>query len=275
MKKFLMLLSMLLVLASCSKVDIHDLSPNPVIDRIDSVDIIMKISNEPEVNQINTTRAYVKGDGDFTPVLPTSFKAYFVSADATPYYAKGSIVKIANVVTGDNSITLPDIKYNVYVTNMESDLKSDNTKDQEVNISSIDKSFPESNDFIYLYGYSKDLLFHNNQNTNVTLGNPYAAVCIAHNQFATGAQYNVQSSIGTKVYKDNGKWFYLYIKASNTNSTIWITGIPYNTGSYLLSRDIKPNNVYEYIVSDSKEGNKFTVSVKDFIFNTPEDIYVP
>ena len=146
-----MLLSMLLVLASCSKVDIHDLSPNPVIDRIDSVDIIMKIYNEPEVNQVNTTRAYAKGDGDFTPVLPTSFKAYFVSADATPYYAKGSIVKIANVVTGDNSITLPDIKYNVYVTNMESNLKVDNTKDKEVNISSIYKSFPESNDFIYLY----------------------------------------------------------------------------------------------------------------------------
>lgn len=278
MKKLISILLLLgvIMMSSCSKSEIIPSS------YYKEVKINLNVYNNVEITQVNNdatssinSRA-VSSVSSFVPAFPTTFKAYFVSAENTGVYSKGAIVKIVDVNTGSNDITVPDIKYNVYVTNFSVNLSSDNSKDQESILKNIQSSFPESTTSIYLYGNENDVIFHQNQNTTVTMINPYAAVCVLHNNFVTNVQYNVAplSSLATSTYKDSGEgnWFYLYLKSTNTNSTIYLQNIPYNTGSYKLMKDIKPNNVYEYIVSDDKSNNKFIVSVIDWTYNMPETI---
>jgi hypothetical protein len=270
----LLLLEVIVMVSSCSKNETNYLNPDSKEVRIN-----LNVYNNIKITQVNSNASLTRAESSpasFVPIFPTTFKAYFISAENTGVYSRGAIVKIVDVNMGNNSVTVPDIKYDVYVTNFNINLSSDKSKDQESILKDMQSSFPESTTSIYLYGNENEVIFHQNQNTTVTMVNPYAAVCVLHNNFVTNVQYNVSSSspLATSTYKDSGKgnWFYLYLKSTNTNSTIYLQNIPYNTGSYKLMKDIEPNNVYEYIVSDDKSNNKFVVSVIDWTYNTPETI---
>lgn len=218
------------------------------IIQTDGSPVIVEMNLSSGVNVGKNTRA----DGDFMADIPTSYKAFFVAAENTDVYKKGSIIKTCDVSFGDNLISLPDIKYNIYITNYNPSVPSD-----EAGIKSLLSSIPQSSTTLYLTKEDDNVIFHSNKQISETLVNNYAAVCIAANQFVTGAQYNTPASTneGTEVYKLNGNWYYLYIRADNdkamTNTTVWIKNIPYNTGSYQLAESIKPNYIYQYTLTDN------------------------
>ena len=255
MRKLLLLMCcMLFLLASCTKKEIVQTEGKGIVS------INMDLSSGV---MVSSTRA----DNDFKAELPSQFTAYFVAAENTENHKKGEIVKKCTVNIGDNQLKIPDIKYNIYISNYDTDPTT------ESDIKLMLESTPESSDVLYLTKEDDNVIFHQTKTIEETLENKYAAVCIYNNSFTTGAQYNVipTTSAGNNIYKMQDSWYYLYIKAANTNSTVWITGIPYCTGSIQLNKTIKPNYIYEYVVTDNTDC-KFTVKVNQFAGIIKEDI---
>ena len=249
MKKLLLFLSVLVfALSSCTKKEIVQNNGDGLVS------VSMDLSSGVNVSRVS------RASNDFVATVPTSYKVYFVSAEKTEEYNKGDIVKTADVVLGDNKITLPDIKYNIYVTNYVP-----STPATEADIKSMIESIPVSSSILYLVKEDDNVIFHDTKTITETLINNYAAVCIINNNFVTGAQYNTPpvNSFGMATYTLSGDWYYLYVKGTSTNTTIWLKNIPYNTGSYQLAETIEPNYIYEYTVTDDANA-KFVLKTEPF-----------
>ena len=259
MKKLLLFLSVLVfALSSCDRKEIVQNNGNGLVS------VNMDLSSGVKVSRVS------RASNDFVATVPTSYKVYFVSAEKTEEYGKGDIVKTADVVLGDNNIQLPDIKYNIYVTNYVP-----STPKTEADIKSMIESIPVSSSTLYLVKEDDGVIFHNTKTITETLVNNYAAVCILNNKFVTGAQYNTppMNSFGTATYTLSGDWYYLYVKGNSTNTTIWLKNIPYNTGSYQLKEDIEPNYIYEYTVTDDTNA-KFVLKTEPFAGVNKKDLVV-
>lgn len=191
---------------------------------------------------------------DFSPKLPSTFTAYFVATADEGDYKKGEIVRTASVNTGSNSLTIPAIHYQVYVTNYtpSADItggtfkagSSTNTEvyvdslkageEGKANLERLEANLPTSSTNLYLFGDST-ADFSNTTGTamaTVRMVNHYAAVCVAHNDFVSAVNYATDSKNADNVtmYNDGGstKWYNLYIRvnskvsdAGKTNS--WLT----------------------------------------------------
>lgn len=249
MRTRLLLLMMMVLIAfsSCEKRTIITTSKE------NTILMDMKLSSGVAIS------TYTRADNDFKAELPSQFIAYFVAAENTENHKKGDIVEKCTVSIGDNQLKIPDIKYNIYITNYNTNPST------EAEIKAMIQSTPESSDILYLTKEDDNVIFHQTKVVEETLENKYAAVCIYNNSFTTGAQYNniPSTSVGTNIYKLKDSWYYLYIKSNNTNSTIWITGIPYCTGSIQLNKTIEPNYIYEFVVTDNTNC-KFVVKVSPF-----------
>jgi len=242
MKKLLLFLSVLVfALSSCTKKEI-------VQNDGGMISVNMDLSSGIFVSK--TTRA----TSDFVPNIPTSYTAYFVAAEKTDVYNKGDIIKTIPVSLGDNKIQLPDIKYNIYISNYVPSMPAN-----ESDIKVMLQSTPEISSVIYLTKEDDGVIFHDTKTITETLINNYAAVCILANDFVTGAKYNN----GNMAYQKSNDWYYMYLKAANTNTTVWLKNIPYNTGSYQLSEAIEANYIYQYTLSDNTDC-KFVIKVKPF-----------
>jgi hypothetical protein len=260
MKKLLLFLSVLvliLALSSCTKKEI-------VQNDGGMISVNMDLSSGISVSK--KTRAAA----DFTSNIPTSYTAYFIAAEKTEVYNKGDIIKTVPVSLGDNKITLPDIKYNIYISNYLPSIPAN-----ESDIKSMIESIPVSSSILYLVKEDDNVIFHSTKTITETLENNYAAVCILNNSFVTGAQYNTPpvNSFGTATYTLSGDWYYLYIKGNSTNTTVWLKNIPYNTGSYQLAETIEANHIYQYTITDNTNC-KFIVKVDPFAGVINKDIQV-
>lgn len=172
--------------------------------------------------------------------IPTTFKAYFVSAENKGPYIIGQLITTLDVTSGIQTITVPKIKYNVYVTNYEKE-GSWYTWDDATS------QLPKSSYDLYLYG-KNEIDYSNNTVGEVEVKNPYSAVFINIQYLdpaRTPKEYN-----GNKDYKKfDDDWWYLYTR-KNHNSQVWvlmssINGSPGNK-SYQWSDDLEANKIYRF-----------------------------
>lgn len=208
---------------------------------------------------ICATRAgQTSSDSTFSPTLPTTYKAYFVAEETKGQYKSGSIVKTAAVNDGTNIITVPAMKYNIYVTNYDID-KIPNSSD-------IEASLPESSSTLYYYGSNQKDLDSNGITLDVTLSNPYAAVAIYKNGCISSTPVYKDSN----TYSESGNWYYLYIRDTKTNTKIPVNIAGYNADSYTLEKDISPDHIYQYTLSKSTSTTEGSLNI---IVNGFSNIY--
>lgn len=212
---------------------------------------------------ICATRAgQTSSDSTFSPTLPTTYKAYFVAEETKGQYKSGSIVKTAAVNDGTNIITVPAMKYNIYVTNYDID-KIPNSSD-------IEASLPESSSTLYYFGSSEKDLESDGITLDVTLSNPYATVAICKNSCVSSSPVYKDNN----TYCENGNWYYLYIRNSETDTKIPVEIEKNTTTNYTLTKDILPNHIYEYTLSRnvSTVGGSLNITVNGFTNTYSSDI---
>jgi hypothetical protein len=194
----------------------------------------------------------------FTPTLPSSFTAYFVATTDEGDYKAGEIVRTATVSTGSNSLKIPAISYQIYVTNYtpSADItggsfkagSSDNTEvyvdslkageEGKANLERLEANLPTSSTTLYLFGDSTADFSTTTGTTTATVRmvNHYAAVCVAHNDFVNAVAYDTDSKNADNIttYNDGGSanWYNLYIRvnsvvsdAGTTNSSLTLANI--------------------------------------------------
>jgi hypothetical protein len=231
-----------------------------------------------------STRSATSTPANFSADLPSQFTAYFVAAEATSEYVQGAIVRKVTVNTGSNSISVPAMKYHIYVTNYDpaNSLSTDKNSNQESAVKALEDNLPQNSTTLYLYGES-DADFSSTTstaNTTVALTNHYAAVCVANSHVeSVNYKTSTTSSQGDTAYKLNSEdtWYYMYVKApssgtTSTGLTIKVkdfSNIP-DGKEYTFSEDITADNIYQYTVNE-KGGLIITVNAFDGV--TPTTIH--
>ena len=267
------------ILTSCTKNEnyIVDGSGSLVTVQLTVKDTISLSKIVPVLNDNNqhSTRASIHtraDDGtidDFVPVIPNKYIAYFVAAEDKDSYKTGDIVKIISVNPGNNSITVPDIKYNIYVTNYNNKLSTEN------DLIDIQTKLPDASDSLYLSGDTTGVKFNNvnGGKISVSLKNLYAAVAVRNNDLTDGVTFakDILKPI-PYVLDTSKKWYYLYIKCpasvtTKTNSTITLKNCGSLT-SYPLNEDIQADHKYEFTLNH-KEGGGLYIDVSNIFKATP------
>ena len=243
MKKILSLLLLAVVFASCSK----DEQQVIIIENI-----TVQFSTKTLLDVVELPSFGTRAIEDFTPVYPDQYKAYFVSNETKGQYTKGQLIKTVDVVSGTQSITIPKLEYNVYVTNYEQEgvwYTWNNAVEQ----------MPQTSTTLYLYG-KNNIDYSVVTEGTVEVKNLYAAVMILNNEWVTGIPYSYDT--GMK-YGTMGLWYYLYIRNDNTNTKVPVVQA-YN-GNYTLKETIEANKVYQYTFNGvgNTDGN-FIVIVEEF-----------
>ncbi len=286
-------LAAIVVMGSCSKDS--DLT-NKTAESVGNVTVSLNVNSGIEVSgssssmdksTVNSTKTLTTRVGETTVTTPDPFTvdlssykytAYFVAAEAAGDYKAGDLVRKVTVTGGANSISVPAIKYNIYVTNYDPTTITPATgSNQEDAIKNIENQLPESStSILYLFGSQSDADFSNTTDATknaatVKLNNHYAAVCIAANDFVNSVSYKQTTTDKSRAcvtsYGNNNTWFYMYINTSVTkmpNSTIALQKIS-GTQSYALNKkfDQKSNplvadNVYMFTVNDDYTGGGTT-----------------
>lgn len=199
--------------------------------------------------------------------FPEKYTAYFVAAETVGMYSKGQLIKSFQVNQNANTIIVPKIKYDVYVTNYEQEgswYTWTNAEDQ----------LPQGSEILYLYGkntidYSKVLT------GGVELQNSYAAVMVLDNEWVTGIPYHYDSN---KNYFKSGDWYVLYIRNKTSNSKVPVTIPNWNSPDVIINKSIESNKIYKFIINPEVEStdseDNFTVDVTEFT-ETVEDTVNP
>ncbi|MCI1741869.1 MAG: hypothetical protein LKI18_05810 [Prevotella sp.] len=280
MKKLILrlatVMTLIMIMSSCSKDSEFTPETENSVSSSNIKEISLNLNAGIEVSEENntfsnnsetkaSTRAAVSTPANFRAELPSQFTAYFVAAEATNEYAKGAIVRKVTVSNGNNNISVPAIKYHIYVTNYDPATapNADNHSNQESAIEAIETSLPQNSTTLYLYG-KNDADFSSTTSTanaTVTLTNHYAAVCVANSHVESvkhKADQNTTISQDTD-YKLNkeGTWYYMYIKAPSsgtvlTNLDIMVKGFSDITDGkeYIFSENITADNIYQYTVNE-------------------------
>lgn len=185
---------------------------------------------------------------EYEHVFPSSYKAYFVSKQTKGQYTEGQVVKVIDVVAGDNTITIPKLDYDVYVTNYT------HSADKWYTWNNAIEQLPQSSHVLYLFGKNR-IDYSAVTEGQVELVNPYAAVMIQKNQWVSGTPKFYGDG---KDYASVTGWYLNYIRTGNTNTQVPIS-IPGNPNtSYTLNRDINANEIYQYTINGNvldKNGN--------------------
>lgn len=295
MKKFIYsiaALAAIVVMGSCSQ-DSDLTSVKSSSSKIDSVTVGLNINTGIEVSEsssnmgkstANSANTSLTRAGETTVTTPANFSvdlsnyqytAYFVAAEKTDEYVKGALVRKVTVKSGDNPISVPAMKYNIYVTNYDptTTINAATGADQEQSIEDLESQLPESStSTLYLFGSQLGADFSattatTNHKATVTLTNHYAAVCIAANDFVKSVTYKATTTNDSRTfvtdYVTNQSWYYMYINTQVTqipNSIIALQKIQ-GLESYDLnkkfdkaSHPLTADNVYQFTVSDDYTG---------------------
>lgn len=187
--------------------------------------------------------------------IPSNFKAYFIAAESKGPYTTGDLIKTLDVSTGVQTIEVPKLKYNVYVTNY------DKSGDWYIWNDAIEQ-LPKASFELYLYG--KNTIDYVTQTVGeVKVNNPYSAIFI-NKEFLDPARTPREFDGGLGEYNTfNSEWFYMFVRKRH-NSQVWITQYNGNK-SYQWSEDVVANKIYRYRFNNDpgttdEEGN-FTVIV--------------
>ena len=243
----ILMLSAIWVLSSCSK-------EKTEIYIIEEVKV--QLTAQPKL----TVKESGFRSSEYEHQYPESYTAYFVSAETKGQYTLGQLIKTITVNEGTQTVTVPKLKYDVYVTNYQKEGNWFTWNDAVAQL-------PLSSEALYLFG-KNTIDYSATDNGTVEVLNPYAAVMVLDNQYVTGAPRFYGDG---KDYVKAGDWWLRYIRLDNTN-----TKVPTTAGDYTLSRAIQPNRVYQYTIDGTvkdKDGN-FTVTVQEFGETTQETIEI-
>jgi hypothetical protein len=289
-------LAAIVVMGSCSQDS--DLTNKTASSKTtDSVTVSLNLNSGIEVSESQSpisraasTRADATSPANFAATVPTKYTAYFVAAVKTDEFAKGALVRIVDVNTGSNTISVPAIPCNIYITNYtpETALSVNATTDAEASVKALEDDLPMSSTTLYLFGKTGGVDFSKATSASVTLTNHYAAVCVQNNtnansvNYISGVAFNGTGSITylantAYVLDTNTPWYYLYIKATDTsntalantsatsNSTITLNSSAFpkdlQNSTWPLDKDITAANIYQYTVSPTNGGQGATLTV--------------
>lgn len=194
---------------------------------------------------------------DYLHLIPNEFKAYFVSKETRGQYVVGQVVAVEDVETGDNSIIIPELEYDIYVTNLIKSEEDVNNKWYTEN--NIIPHLPKASDELYLFGTTV-IDYKAVDSAEVTLENYYSAVMISNNDFVTG--YPKHNPSGEHYVDANTDWYLKYIRTNGngngnttTNTKIPISIIGHNSTIYNLNRQIEANKIYKYTIDGNVQDN--------------------
>ena len=285
-------ITILMIMSSCS--DDPELSTNIANSKnVSSItEISLNINSGIDISEDSSTftnhsatdvstRSVATTPANFSAELPSQFTAYFVAAEATSEYAEGAIVRKVTVTTGNNNISVPAIKYHIYVTNYDpADAPiADKSSNQESAAKALEDNLPQNSTTLYLYGES-DADFSSTTSTanaTVSMTNHYAAVCVASTHVESVNEGTSSAQGDAYQLNSEGTWYYMYVKApssgtTSTDLTIKVkdfSNIP-DGKEYTFSEDITADNIYQYTVNE-KGGLIITVNAFDGV--TPTTIH--
>lgn len=186
-------------------------------------------------------------DNSYVHIMPTSYKAYFVADETRGQYTQGQVVKTITVTEGMNSITIPKLKFKVYVTNYLKPNGNESQPNAWYTWSTAVDQLPQTSHTLNLYGFNS-IDYSINTVGSVTVTNPYSAVMIKANQWVNGVpmSYDTQQNY---FLDSTTNWYILYIRNNNTNTKVPIS-IPGNPNThYTLSKSIVANKIYQYEIN--------------------------
>src|SRR5690606_22272381 len=166
----------MVLFASCNKTENNYYTVEQVTVQFNSKELL-----ETEVKPFSSKSSAARADvnAEYEHVFPLSYKAYFVSKQTKGEYTQGQVVKVIDVVAGNNTITIPKLDYDVYVTNYS------HTADKWYTWSDAIQQLPQSSHTLYLFGKNR-IDYSTVTEGQVELSNPYAAVMIKKNQWLNG-----------------------------------------------------------------------------------------
>jgi hypothetical protein len=202
---------------------------------------------------IVATRAIVNGVNvpDFVPEVPKQFTAYLIANENKNGYSINQFVDSVTVHTGSNHITVPAMKYRVYVSNykypgMETNTWSWGNWYSGEFSNPMEWPFPGSSTILYLYGKNENMDFTNGAVGEIQMTNPYAAVCVYKNEYVKTPPIAYTNE---EYFSQKGNWYYTYINcASSLTTNIGIRIIP-NWWYTTFNDNISANQIYQYIFS--------------------------
>lgn len=220
--------------SSCTKTENHYYTVENVTVQFKSKELLETVV-KPFGKSASTTTAVT----EYEHVFPSSYKAYFVSKETKGQYTEGQVVKVIDVTAGTNTITVPKLNYDVYVTNYTHSAEKWYTWNNAID------QLPQSSHVLYLYGKNR-IDYSTALEGQVELTNPYSAVMIEKNQWVSG----VPTFYGdNKDYAIVTGWYLNYIRTGNTNTKVPISIAGNPNQNYTLTRTIKANEIYQFTIN--------------------------
>ena len=249
------ILGMVITMTSCTKNTHITYEIENVTVQLNSKELLSvvqkQMGSKAKATRASTSSTSTSATDDYEHVFPTGYKAYFVSKEAKGEYTVGQVVKVIDVTAGSNTITIPKLNYEVYVTNYVENDGTENKPYAWYKTTGI-SVLPAHSNQLYLFGKG-DIDYSKVTEGTVELTNPYAAVMIRKNQWVGVPTYNYGDPHPAYTLTPSGVWYLLYIKGNNTQTTIPITIPGYNSGNYQLNRPIEGNKEYRFTIDGSVE----------------------
>ena len=206
---------------------------------------------------------------EYQHVYPTKFKAYFIADEPQGPYTLGQLVATIDVDTGMQTITVPKLRYKVYVTNFEHTSEGWYTwKD------SLDQ-MPFASDKLFLFG-SNVIDYGTELTGEVLVKNPWSAIMIEDHVLFDPLQTPLEYTSQKNYTRTPDGWWLLYVRNKH-NTAVWVK-YPGATESTLLelTLEVVPNKIYKYKMTPytDQDGN-FTVITEEFdeVIEIPVDLW--
>lgn len=198
---------------------------------------------------------------EYQHVYPTKFKAYFIAAESKGPYTKEQLVATIDVKEGMQTITVPKLKYTVYVTNFEHTSEGWYTWNKPLD------QMPLASDVLYLFG-SNVIDYSTAIYGEVTARNPWSAIMIENYEyFAPNIAPLEYTSTSNYVLTADEGWWLKYVRNKH-NTVVWLK-YPWMTGNTQLELqlDVLPNKVYKYRMTTPETSDKGNFEVITETFN--------
>ena len=250
-----------LLMSSCSEdtiVNNYDITVENVTVEFGAKSLLTESS---DVLAKGTAQKTTNFDNSYTHTLPTSFKAYFVSTETRGQYTQGQVVKVIDVTTGSQTITIPKLSYNVYVVNYDHPTSDETQPYAWYTWANPEQQLPVTTSNIILFG--KSLIDYKTVTTGqVELHNYHSAVMIKNNVAIGGTPTFNTGNVPYNLVANND-WYLLYIRNATTSTAVPLSFTSPNGTTYQLNKSILANKIYQYTLQavGDVDGNLTIVTV--------------